>query len=232
MHVELDDATSVGLDRVTVVRLDAGAHHRPVERRDIGDGQASVTEPRPATARRGEQLAAKGLEDGACGQPLGVAHGDGRARERDAVRVVRRAVERVDEPRARAVGLAGEAFLAQDGVVGKRGRDDVDDLVLRGDVSPRDDRRAFALQLDLRRPSEALHQHGPAGPRGRDGDLEQRVDGRRARRWHVRRRSGTAGGEHRLDERLRALVVGVDHVGARAVRARRCEVVALVEVVA
>ena len=48
----------------------------------------------------------------------------------------------------------------------------------------------------------------------RDRDLEQRVDGRRARRWHVRRRSGTAGGEHRLDERLRALVVGVDHVAS------------------
>ena len=127
--------------------------------------------------------------------------------------VVRGAVERVDEPRARAVGLAGEAFLSQDGVVGKRGSDDVDDPVLRGDVSPRDDRRPLALQVDLRRPSEAFNEHGPAGSRRGDRDLEQRVDGKA--RPALACATSLRNGRRRASTRpaRSGAPVGVDHVG-------------------
>ena len=89
--------------------------------RDVRDGQPLVAEPRAPTSPGGEQLAAKRLEDRGRGHSVGVAHRDRRARERDAVGVVRRAVERVDEPGARPVGLARDAFLSEDRMVRERG---------------------------------------------------------------------------------------------------------------
>ena len=114
---ELGDALSELGDRPRIVGLHAGADERLVERRRRRDVQPVARQPRPGASRRREQLAAERLEDRRRGDALSVPDGDRRARQRHAVGVVGRAVERVDEPGVAALGGAGAALLAEDRVV-------------------------------------------------------------------------------------------------------------------
>ncbi len=161
--MECLDPPGVSGDLGRVVRLQPGRHQRPIERVVLLDLQPLLGEPcTPASGRR-EQLAAERLEDRTGGHSVGVLHGDRGAGERDAGGVVRRAVERVDDPRERLVGPATVAFLSEDRVRREVLTDDAEDLGLRGDVGPGDDRRPLALLHDLLVAGEAGDQHVARG---------------------------------------------------------------------
>ncbi len=179
---------------------------------------------RAAAALHGEHLAAQRVEDDAGEQrTAGLANGDRHPPRRHSTGVVRRAVERIDDPRVRSVRVSRRALLAEDGVVGVAAEQELDDRRLRGFVCPRDDIGARRFLDDLGRPQQTVHQSLSTRPGCVDGGFKQvRVahSGEPSCRWRatpmprfthaqgavrhqrVHRRSGTA---RRVSSRRQAM---------------------------
>ncbi len=93
------------------------------------------------------------------------AHRDRHAEMRDAVKIIHRAVERIDDPLELAVGISAHAFLAVDRVVGETREDDLRDEFLRAFVE-------FELDVvrgecvDVEFAAEVFAQQRTGGARG------------------------------------------------------------------
>ena len=119
------------------------------ERRALADANAPAVELRALAAARREDLLAQRVVDDAVLE-LALARDADRHRElREAVQVVRRAVERIDDPLVLVVA-ARAAFLGEDRVLGVVVADDLDDRGLGGLVDLRDELVAAFLD-DLER---------------------------------------------------------------------------------
>ena len=179
-----------------IVVLQAGGDQRPA---DV-DRVARLAR-RSAAALDREHLAAQRIEDDAGEQrPAGLANRDRHTPGRHASGVVGRAVEGIDDPRVRPVGVACRALLAEDRVVGIPTEQQLDDGLLRRLVGPRDDVGARRLLVDLGRPQQTFHQPLTAGSGSVDGGFQQvrvahsgEASGRVPSRRHGSRRHGRVG---------------------------------------
>ncbi len=156
--------------RVHVVRK-AGHEHGVEQFARVGCGEGHAVQERAAAALGGEQLAPVRIVDGC---DLGDAvdlEGQRRAEDRQAVRVVGRAVERIEYPAGtgRRRGRAAH-FFREDVVIGKAFGDERAKHFLDGDIDFGDEvDRAFLV--DLHAAAERGHLH-VAG-------AHDRLDGRR-----------------------------------------------------
>src|SRR5262249_26423034 len=82
--------------------------------------------------------------------------------------VVRRAVQRIDDPSPPGPAGGGAAFLVEDGVTGKRRRQAADDQLLDASVHLGHQVRRAALVGDSARSGELALQELPGGPCGVD----------------------------------------------------------------
>src|SRR5690606_30034033 len=111
-------------------RREAGGDHRPRQVLAFGDADALVVELRAGPARGDEQLVAQRIEHHAVQRLRAFAQRDRHAPVRQTTQVVAGAVERVDHPgvpAGAAVALLRAAFLAEDGIVGVRPAQFLDD---------------------------------------------------------------------------------------------------------
>src|SRR5205085_6020843 len=134
-------------------------------------------------ALRGEEFVSQGIVDDADDYAALVFERDGDAEGRVAVRVVRRAVERVNYPLVLALLTLDcdyvARLLAQYRVARVVASDALDDEALGGEVCLRDE-VYVALVRDLNRAPELLCEHAPGVARGLDGEVKHRkgVDSR------------------------------------------------------
>jgi hypothetical protein len=101
-----------------------------------------------------------------------LAQGDGNAEVGDAVEEVHRAVDGIDDPMEGAGLIAGDAFLAVDGVIGKLIEDHAGDEFLGLDVELELDVVGFE-RIDVERGAEVGAQKGAGGACGGDGEIER-----------------------------------------------------------
>ena len=168
--------------RMHVVRKSCD-QHRVNERRGRRDSQRSTVQKRAAAALGREQLAPRGVvHRGHLGDAVDFER-ERRAEDRQAVREIRRAVDRIEHP-ARPGRRSGEAahLLRQHLMVGKAFGDQIPEHPLHGDVDFRHqiDR---ALLVDAETAAKPLHLRGAGADDSLDGGgKKQRIPGQ-LRRW-------------------------------------------------
>ena len=169
MEVQLLYAQDVLVDHVGIVVLQPGGDERPLQ-----IGGVTHLHRGPAALLGGVHLVAQRVVDHAGDErSAGLPHGDRHTPRRQTARVVRGAVERVDDPGVRPIDVAGGALLPHHRVDRIAAEEHLDDRRLRGLVGPRDDVGARRLLRDLHRAGQPLQELGAAGASGDDGGLEQ-----------------------------------------------------------
>lgn len=91
------------------------------------------------------------------------------------MRVVGRAVERIDDPAMAGRARARPAFLGEDGVIGKAAPDAVDDEGFRPAVHLGHDIAWTTFVADLAEGAKALEEEGAGAPGRVDGHLEKGI---------------------------------------------------------
>ncbi|EAU67323.1 hypothetical protein STIAU_7046 [Stigmatella aurantiaca DW4/3-1] len=180
------------------------AQQGPLHLRRLTGPQGPSVERGPLAPGRREELIQHRVVHHPSQHPLRPLHGQADAEMRDAVRVVRRPIQRIDEPpKARALGDA--ALLGQDGVARIARAQEREQRFLGGLVRVGHQVRGAALELDDALSQKALGEDPAPEPGSLFGDAAQRR-GRLllhglflsltplARRGAVRFPSGTSGG--------------------------------------
>ncbi len=98
-------------------------------------------------------------------------HRDRNAEVRDAVEIIHRAVQRIDDPLEFAVGISAHAFLAVDRVVGETREDDLRDEFLRALVEFEFD-VVRGERIDVEFAAEIFAQQRTGGARGGHGGFK------------------------------------------------------------
>jgi hypothetical protein len=140
----------------------AGDQHGFLDARSIGHPDLIIVEKRPASALGVEHFIAHRIVDHARDQFSIPLERDRDAEDREGVRVVRCAVQRIDDPSVRGGRIVRAAFLAENAVIGKGREQDVDDAPLGITVGLGDEiELLLVLHLDLAQVAEMVQQHGP-----------------------------------------------------------------------
>src|ERR1700722_3007706 len=116
-----------------------------------------------ATANRNEHIVTQRVMDHADANAAGVTISDGGAVERQAMRVVRGTVERIDIPSRHRLAFAVLAFLADDQIIGTRPADSAHDRFLRSQIGRSHDagaRGVFLSNLEIEIVAVAEHRAG------------------------------------------------------------------------
>ena len=174
------------VDRLVHVVGEPGAEHRVDQRRGRGDAQRGAVEPGPGAPLGREELLAQRVVDRRHDRRAVDLEGQRRAEDRQAVRVVDRAVERVEHPAVprtrRRAGPVGQLFR-KDRVGRKPLLDHAPEPALDFEVDLRhqvDD--AFLADPHVGPEVRALHRPGVQDGLG-GGGHEQRIDRRGAARF-------------------------------------------------
>src|SRR4051812_44233187 len=138
-----------------------------------------------------------------------MAQRDGDAEVRDAVEVIHRAVDGVDDPLVGAGLVSGDAFLAEDRVLRKAGEQHARDEILRTDVELELD-VVRLKRIHLEAAAEVFAEELAGGARGFNGDLERGMSHPVSKQGAGTMRKKKAGGEMNL------LPLGIDALKARS----------------
>ena len=147
------DVRTLGRD----TRREAGDQHRFRQRLGRFRSELASIEKRSSPLHRREQFVAGRVEDDAHGQLPVDLQRNGDAVVGEAVHVVRRAIERIDEPAAGRFGVLAQALFADEAMIGKRGVNQVVDHLLRRDIGLGD--QIGPRLLGDRKPARPILQH-------------------------------------------------------------------------